>query len=140
MSSHSTTDEEAEQAILAAFVTAWADRTPYVFDNEDFTAPKDAPWARLSVRLSGGGQDTLGPPGSRHFERRGTVFVQVFVPQNTGKTSSRALTRVARETFEGVTLVGTTVRFTDVVVRDGGPDGSWFMSTVEAPFAYDEKR
>lgn len=140
MSSTSTTDEEAEQALLNAFVTSWGSTTPFTFDNEEFEAPKDAPWVRMATRLSGGSQETLGPPGSRRFERRGTAFLQVFVPQHTGKLALRSLTRQARETFEGVTLAGTTVRFGDVVVRDGGPDGSWFMSTVEAPFAYDEKR
>lgn len=135
-----TSYNDAREAILLAFTTAWAERAPYVFDNEDFTAPKDAPWARVAVRHSGGGQETIGPPGARRFERRGTVFVQVFVPQNTGTIALGSLATVVRETFEGVTLAGTTVRFSGVIVRDGGPDGSWFGTTVEAPFTYDETR
>jgi hypothetical protein len=126
--------------MLAAFVAAWGSSGPYVFDNEDFEPPTDAVWARVAVRHSGAGQETLGGPGNRKFERRGAVITQVFVPQGTGTTVLSGLLAAVRGTFEGVTLAGTTVRFGDVVVRENGPDGSWFMSTVEAQFTYDEKR
>jgi hypothetical protein len=137
-----TTQNEARKAVYEAFVAEWDDLTPYTLDNEDFDAPETGPWVRLAVRHTDAGQETLGPDGSRRFFRRASALVQVFVPINKGTFDMDAYTSAARDVFEGVRLVGTTVRFGDVVVRETGPDRErkWYQAVVEAPFQYDETK
>lgn len=137
-----TTLNQAREAIYAAFVADWSvgPASAYTFDNEKFDPPEGAPWARLSVRHRGAGQETLGRPGARRFARRGAAFVQVFVPEDTGTADADSLTARARAIFEGVTLAGTTVRFQDVIVRETGVDGVWYGMMVEAIFEYDETK
>ena len=135
-----TTLNEAREAIYGLFVTGWADRTAYTFDNERFDPPNDAPWVRLTVRHTGSTQETLGPPGSRKFARTGSCFVQVFVPIDQGVAEADGLATVAREVFEGVSIAGTRLRFLDVVMRESGPEKKWFGVVIEAGFEYDETR
>ena len=135
-----TTLNQAREAIYAAFVAKW-DVGPvsgYTFDNEKYDPPEGEPWVRLSVRHSDARQETLGSVGNRRFARRGTAFVQVFVPQDTGTQKADDLTRQAMSIFEGVSLAGTTVRFLNVIPRETGVDGSWFGTLVRAEFEYDE--
>lgn len=138
-----TTIAEAREAIYLRFVTEWADRTPYTFENENYLPNRsDDAWVRLTVRHEDGGQETLGPVGSRKFSRVGRVLVQVFANPDEGLGRTDGLLQALREAFEGVTLVGTTVRFAGVTVREvGQPDDEhWFMSIMDAPFEYDETR
>lgn len=136
-----TTLPEAKEAIYLAFQTAW---TPtgkaLTFDNEKFDPPVDDEWARLTVRHTGGGQETLGKVGNRKFARLGSVFVQVFTPIDQGTSEADVLVTTARNAFEGITLAGTTLRFLDVVAREAGPDGKWYQTVVEANFEYDETK
>lgn len=137
-----TTLPEAKQAILETFVGAWDPAVAYTFENEDFTPPSDAPWARLVIRHEDSGQETLGPVGNRKFARLGRVLVQVFTPEDQGTLEADTLAVVVRNAFEGVTLASTTVRFRAVTTREVGSsaDDAWFLSIVDAPFEYDETR
>ncbi|AKQ75856.1 tail terminator [Roseobacter phage RDJL Phi 2] len=137
-----TTLTEAREAIYLAFTTAWGSETDFTFDNEDHKPPKDQPWVRLVVRHEGGDQETLGPVGNRKFSRTGRVLIQVFTPENSGTARTDELLTLARNTFEGVTLAGTTVRFHGVTTREVGSSHreKWFQSIVDAPFEYDETR
>ena len=137
-----TTLTQAREAIYLAFTTAWGSETQFTFDNEDFKPPKDEPWVRLAVRHENGEQETLGPVGNRKFERTGRVLIQVFAVEDAGTERSDELLTLARNTFEGVTLAGTTVRFHGVTVREIGSTkkDKWFQTLVDAPFTYDETK
>ncbi len=140
-----TTQKEAREAIYQVFVDAWtasgaaSDGLPYTFDNEDFKQPK-TPWARFSVRHTASTQETLGKVGNRRFARFGSAFTQIYTDTDSGTSDVDDLVQVVREAFEGVRLVGTTVRFMDVIVRETGVDGKWFQTVIEAEFQYDETR
>lgn len=131
---------QAREAIYSKFVTAWDDETPVTFDNERYDPPDDNPWVRVTVRHTGSTQETLGPAGSRKFMRTGVCFVQIFTRGDKGTAEADALARIAALAFEGERIVGTTVRFLDVVTREAGPDGKWYGVVVEANFEYDETR
>lgn len=138
MSSTSTTLNEAREAIYQAFVDGWGATTAYTFDNEKFTPPDQTPWVRLTVRHQDAGQETLGGTGNRKFYRKGSVFIQVFVPTDDGTANADTYLALARSIFEGTRIAGTTVRFLDVIVRETGPAKSLYEATVEAAFEYDE--
>lgn len=141
-----TTINQAREAIYDLFTDAWAVtvptpglRTPITYDNEKYDPP-DTAWVRLSVRHTGSTQETLGPAGSRSFMRQGIAFVQIFTPSDKGVAEADTLARVAALAFEGERIVGTSVRFLDVVTRETGPEGKWFGVVVQANFEYDETR
>lgn len=142
-----TTINEAREAIYDKFLDAWTVSspepgfvTPYTFDSEQFDPPDDEPWVRVTVRHTGSTQETLGPAGSRKFMRTGICFVQVFTRSDKGVKQADELARRAALAFEGERIVGTTVRFLDVVTRETGPEGKWFGVVVQANFEYDETR
>lgn len=135
-----TTMAEAREAIYQRFVDEWTGGEVYTFDNEDFTPPENANWARVAVRHLASTQETLGASGGRKFSRLGSVFVQIFTIQDTGTADVDTLSTRAREMFEGRGITGTTIRFYDVIVQETGPSGKWYQTTVEAQFEYDETR
>ena len=99
----------------------------------------DACWCRISMVHMAGSQLTFGKLGGRRFERRGTIYVQIFVPVKGGEglSASEALGIVARDAFEGKSTA-SGVWFRDVHVEDLGIDGSWEATNVLASFSYDE--
>lgn len=136
-----TTLNEARGRIYQDFVTAWGATSPFTFDNEEFDPPNPpAAWVRLTVRHNTSQQESLGPAGRRKYERGGSVFVQCFTPLDSGVSAADNLATVVRSTFEGKTLTPENVRFTEVIVREIGPDGEWYQMNVEAVFTYTETR
>lgn len=139
MTSTSTTIKEAKVAIANAFLAGWAPLGfPAELPNEKFTKPSDSPWARLTIRHNSGTQYTLGKDGTRKFERGGTVFVQIFTPDEEGGGRATDLMAAVLDIFEGERISGTTVCFRDVIPRETGPDGKWYQVTIEATFDYIE--
>jgi hypothetical protein len=135
-----TTTPQAVQAILDAFDDVWSvgPVSAYTFDGEQFDPPDNASWVRVSIRHTFAGQESLGVESNRRFRREGAVFVQCFSPANQGSKAAVDLAHTARAIFEGVTLAGTSVNFTDCSIRETGPDDKWYGVTLEALFAYDE--
>jgi len=109
-------------------------------DNDSFTPPTDLPWVRLAKRSSTSSQESLGGVGLRKWERGGSLFMQFFGPLNTGSRTLRGHADEAAKLFEGVSLSGNTIRFTDAVVQEIGPSDGWYMIVVEASFVYTETR
>ena len=137
----STTYDQANEAIAQQFATTWG-TTGFTFqlENEKYDPPDVNPWARLTVRHSGGTQDTLGGNGNRKFDRTGSAFVQIFVKSDGGTRQSKQLTQIVVDGFEGVTITGTSVTFLDVIARETGVDRGWFQVTIEANFRYFEQK
>ena len=131
---------QARERIYQTFVTAWGTTSALSFEGEAFTPPVGAPWVRVSVRHSDAVQDSLGGIGLRKFERIGRVFVQCFVPLDTGLAAVDNLATLARNVFEGKTLSPEAIHFFGVVVREIGPDDGWLQVNVEAAFIYHETR
>lgn len=134
-----TTLAEAREAIYKTFIDAWDSIAPLTLDNEDFQPPNGS-WVRLSVRHTGGGQETLGRTGNRRFERSGTAFIQVFTLQDTGTAAADTLANLARSIFEGTSITNTTIRFNNVALTEIGPTGKWYQINVSAAFDYDETK
>lgn len=133
---------EAREAIYDRFLTNYTalPAASIDADNEEFSPPAGAAWARLSVRHTGSVQESLGGIGYRKFTRIGSTFVQIFTPLNQGASEADTLAQAARVILEGVSLVGNTIRFTNVVVREIGPSDGWYLVVVEAFFEYTETR
>lgn len=129
-----TTQSQAKEAIYQALKDTWSS-TPFYFDNE-VTEDEVGNWVRLSVRHSISQQHTLGPVGSRKFQRSGSVIIQLFTLLGTATDEVDTLASALRSIYEGKTING--VSFSSVGVRELGPSGAWYQTNIEAPFNYTE--
>lgn len=136
-----TTLNEARNAIYKLYKTNQSDftlGTTLALDGSvDFDEPT-TDWARLSVLHSVAFQETLGTSGNRKFERHGNAILQIFTPANEQGHVSRADTYAqnAQAIFEGESIDGTTIYFTDVNVRENGVTDNWYNIVVDASFVY----
>lgn len=134
-----TTRSEAIEAMTQQFNSVWQPTGfPYVLGNEKFKAPIDTPWARMTIRHNLGAQQSLGPKGCRRFRREGSMFVQIFSPQETGTHDPAELVEIIQNGFEGEDLPRTSICFLDVTPRENGPSDKWYQETVEIQFRYYE--
>ncbi len=132
-----TTIDQARTAVYDRFVAQWANRTPFTFENEKWEEPKpDVDWVRVSVRNTGGGQETLGPKTQRKYRRRGSIFVQVFTPVAKGMKAGAGHAQAARAIFEGESFTGIDAN--NGVIRESGSDGKFYQTLVEVFFDYTE--
>lgn len=110
-------------------------------ENEQFEPPSDLEWVRVSVRHFDGGQESLGDVGLRKFSRVGALFVQIFIPQDTGGTApADTIAHEARALLEGKKLTGTTVNLLTSQIREIGQVDGNYMMVVETGFEYTETR
>ena len=132
-----TTINEAKKAINDRFTLAWGVTTLVTKDNAEFTTPTERePWVRLTIRHTGGNQETLGKKTNRKYERRGKIFVSIFVDVDIGTSLSDSLGKTAQDIFEGESFDGVTVN--DTVIREIGANDIWFHVIMEADFLYNE--
>lgn len=135
-----TTTPQAKQAMQAKAVAVMPSGLQYVFDSETLESRSLTEWVRITVRHTGGPQDTLGPVGNRKFLRTGSLFISIFTKAGQGSARADELAAIFRDEFEGSRITGTTVVFLDVVAREQPEEGSWFSIVVEASFEYHETR
>lgn len=133
-----TTTAAAVEAIQERFAGATSlSATSICFDNENFDAASKDTWARLLVKHSASSQESIGPTGSRLFQRDGVIVVQLHVAKDLGRAAVDALVDATRAIFE-------SVRFSGIVCRGSAPPrevgnvGRWFQVNVEAAFYYEE--
>lgn len=134
------TTDQARDAATKAFIASWGTTTGLCLENEDekkFDAGKD-PWVRMTVKHLPGGQETLGQPGNRLYERKGIVYVQIFTPKNGGMQRGDVLAHQARAIFEGNSISG--IDYNDGQVSEGKPDGKWMMHLAQVNFNYYETK
>lgn len=137
-----TTLIQAKAAMLEEYVDNTILLSEQVtLENEQFTPPDDTPWVRASIRHFDGGQDSLGDVGARKFSRVGALFVQIFIPQDTGGTApADTIANEARTLLEGKHLTGTTVNLLTSNIREIGQVDGYFVVVVETGFEYIETR
>lgn len=133
----------ARETIYQAFQTAWGATSPITHDNESFEPPVDTAWVRMVVRHDGSTLECIGGAGDggmNTYQRTGRVIMQVFTPLDQGTREADTLAQTARAIFEGTTLSSNAIRFNNVVLREIGPEGSWYQINLEAAFQYDERK
>ena len=101
--------------------------------------PAQKAWVRLTLQHTTGRQVSFGAPGSRRFERRGLIMLQVFVPTQSGQGLSEVetLATIALNSWEGKASPNG-VWFRELRVEDVGEDGPWWNTNVMGSFVYDE--
>ncbi len=132
---------DVQTTLYQRFMTGWADRTPYCFDNEGFDPPA-AQWARLSVRALASSQETMGRKGNRKFARPALLTVQLFEPPGQGVSTLTDLGEAARALFEGCRFEPHDIRFNAVDVLTIGQveGGRWWAVNVQGRLEYQDIR
>lgn len=133
--------EAAREAVYQLWLANWT-ATPagdWTFAGEVYDPPPDRPWARLTVRNRTGGGQTLGGAGERRFIRQAAIFVNVFVPINSGEGALDPLIQAVCDAFEAKSFGQLRTFAADP--RETGPDrGIWNTAVVEIPFDFHETK
>lgn len=145
------TEEQAIEAICAAWVAAWpaaSGNVPYALPNEAVVPTADS-YAAIVVQYVAGRQVTHGRAGNRRIERRGTILVKLWAAAGAGMTRSPAevtasaplkmaeLITAARNIFELVALGPAGSERVHVEAGTPTPpvvDGRWIVTRIALPF------
>lgn len=104
--------------------------------------PTDIPWGRTTISHEMGDQKTIGSVGSRRFERRGIIQIQIFTPltDSSRLSLSEGYATLVRDSLEGhTTPSGIWLR--RISVQEIGVDldsGAWWQTNVSGFFQYEE--
>ncbi len=131
-----TTIGQARESVYQRFASNYS-TTVFTLDNESFSPP-DGSWVRLTVRNTGGGQETLGKPTNRRYRRNASVFAQVFTLNDQGTLAGDAIAQEILGIFEGVSF--SDLDFNDGAIRESDPDGRFYQHLVEIFFDYEETK
>lgn len=130
------TRQEAVDAIAGHFRTGWNARTLIAWDNVPAAVDEGVEWVRFSIQHNIEGQETVA---DKMFVRRGIVFLQLFVPINTGRDDVDTLTEDALAIFEDSEPFGIT--FSNATGREiGNVEGRWHQTNIIVEFQYTEIR
>ena len=90
MSGESGYLDEAE-TIRDWFVAEWDSTVAIdIYENQKFTKPTDAHWARLTIRSQEGRPASIGGPNIR-YRHDGNILLEVFAPEGVGDGRAREL-------------------------------------------------
>lgn len=105
------------------------------WDNVSFDIPKqEEPWVRLSIQNNISDYVSTGP--NRRTRRKGLVFVQIFVPENSETLISSQLCDDVVDIFETKLLNG--VVFFSPNVREIGNSDGWYQVNISVDFYFDD--
>lgn len=133
-----TTLTEARQSLQTRFIEEWGETSPFLLDNEKFDSIPHGTWVRFNVRNYSGKQRTLGPKGSRRYDRMGAIIAQVFTPEGEGASNADILASQLQNIFEGETV--DSVYCNNSSIRESGQDGKYNQTIVEIDLYYDETK
>lgn len=113
------------------FLVIWDDANPP-------TQTSQFPWARVSVRHNAGGQSTIsGGLGKGRYERKGTVYVNLFCAPGDGLRVLDPLVKTVLDAYEGKSTP-SQVWFRKARVREMGIVKGWYQINVLIDFVYEE--
>lgn len=122
--------------VLHPAETTDPDYVPYVFDNEAATGVTR--WARVTVVETSRLQTTSGPIGSRRFEVRGRIAVQLFADVDQGALELAELADDVREILQGkaIAVGNQEIALFESQSNPATTDGRWFMKLVTTSYLY----
>ena len=127
------TADEVDQAINAAFATAWGATTAIAWDDDPFNSETRTEFVRVSLQHTGG--DLVELTGSM-FRRQAVLFIQCFAR----KSRALQLGELAMQIFEARPSPVPGVRFRRVGLADVGREGQFYQVNVSAAVEYDQLR
>lgn len=140
------TEAQAVEAMLEHWENGWEglhpedpddpDHVKVVYDNE---AAVGVPlWARVTIIETLRQQTTSGPKGTRRFEVRGRIAVQLFAEVDQGSGPITALSDDVRTVLQGQTIaVGSEeIALFETVGAAITTDARWAMRLIATTYLY----
>lgn len=130
---------QARDEMYGVFLKVWDKTYPVVWGTLPGTPPaSETPWARVTIKHSGGGQSSLaGETGTRRFKRIGIIRISVFVPAGGDQVIGYELAQKVANAYEDAKL---DVWFRNIRIKEQGVSGAFEQIDVLADFLYDEVR
>lgn len=132
------TEAEAFELLAETFVPAWESATdglPLVLENEAMsTAPS---FGMLTMKHTVSQPITIG--AVRRYERRGWVFVKLWLPADRGRKGFSELADAVRDILEGEQIGAAPdepITLDAGLTQEIGPDGTYYIGVVSFPFRY----
>lgn len=138
-----------EQQAIEALAQQWDAEFPVLYPGipamlRNEAGPDSGTWVRVTMEHTSSRQISSGPVGSRRYERRGNVMVQVFAPVDQGDHALAGYCDGIRSFLEGTEL---TVSGADGALnvhsgrtQEMTEDGTWCGKVIVLPFTYYETR
>lgn len=127
--------DAARASIEMRAAALWVPPPPLVFEASGVVPPAGAPWARLTVRETDGGQITLGPEPVMRW--RGRIFCDVFVPPRDGTGGAVRIGDQFRPIFERAQF--DEIRCAECTPQSLGEADGWWHYQVSVPYYRDER-
>lgn len=130
--------DDMNKIVVDAWVAAGRDAANVRYDDINPVKPANTTaWIRITVKHETANQASLQGEGRRRYERRGTLWVQLFTEIGKGLSESDVLTKVLQDALEGK-YTPNGVWFRRVRVNEIGPGDGQYHVNVLADFVYDE--
>lgn len=131
------TPSEAKAILETAFKTAWGNTTPIAWGNTTPPMP-DANWVRFTI-IHADSELRSWSGNVGNYDRRGIIFVQIFVPLGSGTRSASDLSLMVMNILEGKTF-GVLTTGAASMLEVGQGDDAKDQTQVRITFAYDEQK
>lgn len=126
---------QARDAMCGAAVSALPVNFPISFPDKPFTAPENASWARVTVKLAGRAPRGMGD-AKKKYVAFGTFCIQLFSVQGDGLTANDTLADNTVLNLESV--VSSPITYRNIRAVDIGPDGAFTQTNIYADFEYED--
>ena len=145
-----TSPTTARNTLVGALRTAWlasgtTSAIELQYDNvrDDPPTGVDAegrplPFGRITMRHTGGTQETLGNVGARKFDSGGVVTMQIFTAPGDGHALSDVIVAEVRAAMQALRSPNGVWLSEISPPIEIGRTGTWFQVNVTATFAYEE--
>lgn len=133
---------EATELLDVYFKTQWLALHPtldYAFENESFRGTT-ASWARVALAPGQSEQRSMGAIGTRRFEHKGTIAVQLFGELDKGRKPLELLVDSVRSFLQSKHLAtaGDPLWTKAASVAAAFQKDGWWQVTMTVPFSYFE--
>ena len=133
------TFDEACDTMQTVFKTVWDPRVAVYPDVPGSVPPQDAVlWARVNIKHAVGRQGSLtGGLGTTVWERRGTLWIEVYAPVGDGLKAGRD---AAQEIVNAYQAERSGIWYRNIRMVEMGTDGAFERFDVKADFEYRDVR
>lgn len=129
--------EQLRQTLTQHFQTEWNDYWPIEWQNQTDRIDKSSNWARFSIQE---GDRDLASVGTRMTRTYGVVFVQLFVPLESGTKTMAEAAGIVADALDHRTFAPTAELTIETYAARCGPyrtDSGYYTATVSCAWKRD---
>lgn len=103
---------------------------------------KEEEWYQVFFQHATSRVRSIGGKGNNTYSRTGTIIIRAHLKAGVGDKRSDEVAIMLQDIFEGRSMVGFSVRFSPIQIREAGTDddGRYNILLCEVVFEYMEKK